>query len=153
MLSIAMLCGLPTSLAMPELLARARDERALALLPGVLYAAGFAGLLTAPGTATPLWMVLLGLAQGAGISVALAYVVQRSPDAAHAAALSGMAQGIGYVLAAAGPVGIGAVHDLAGSWDPAVVVLLVVTAGMTACTLPVAARPGRAGRPSGGPSR
>ena len=85
-------------------------------------------------------MVLLGLGQGAGIAVALAYVVQRSPDAAHAAALSGMAQGIGYVLAAAGPVGIGAVHELSGGWDVPLLVLLVVTAGMAACLFALAER-------------
>jgi MFS transporter, CP family, cyanate transporter len=140
MLSIAMLLGLPTSLAVPELLARARDERWLALFPPVLYSAGFAGLLAAPATLTPLWMALLGLGQGAGISVALAYVVQRSPDAAHAAALSGMAQGVGYVIAAAGPIGIGAVHDLTGGWRDPILVLLAVTAGLAACSLPLARR-------------
>jgi CP family cyanate transporter-like MFS transporter len=141
MLSIAMLLGLPTSLVLPELLARARDERGLALLPPVLYAAGFAGLLAAPATATPLWMALLGLAQGAGISVTLAYVVQRSPDAAHAASLSGMAQGYGYVLAAAGPFAVGALHDLSGGWRDPILLLLAVTAGFAACVLTLARRP------------
>jgi MFS transporter, CP family, cyanate transporter len=140
MLSIAMLLGLPTALALPELLARARDERAIVALPTVLYVLGFAGLLAAPATATVLWMALIGLAQGAGIAVALAYVVQRSPDAAHAAAMSGMAQGVGYVLAAAGPIGIGVLHDLTGGWDVPLLVLLVVTAGMAACLFAIADR-------------
>ena len=54
-------------------------------------------------TASTLWVVLLGLGQGASFSLALTFFALRSPDPGHAAALSGMAQSVGYLLAAGGP--------------------------------------------------
>jgi CP family cyanate transporter-like MFS transporter len=61
-----------------------------------------------------------------GISLALTLITLRSPDAAHTAQLSGMAQGVGYVLAAAGPLALGAIHDATGSWTAPVITLLVL---------------------------
>ena len=39
-----------------------------------------------------------------------------------------MAQSIGYAIAAIGPVGLGALHDLTASWRPALIAFLAVTA-------------------------
>ncbi len=41
----------------------------------------------------------------------------RVGSAHQAAALSGMAQGVGYLLAACGPMLAGKAHDLAGTWN------------------------------------
>jgi CP family cyanate transporter-like MFS transporter len=35
-----------------------------------------------------------------------------------------MAQSVGYVLAAAGPIAAGALHDATGSWTPALAILV-----------------------------
>src|SRR5690606_24934936 len=51
----------------------------------------------------------------------------RARDAAQAAALSGMGQSLGYVLAGLGPLVFGALHDLTGDWT---VPLLLVTAAI-----------------------
>jgi CP family cyanate transporter-like MFS transporter len=98
MLALFMLFGLPTAMALPVLAARVSDQRPLVLGTGALWAAGIVGLLLSPGTATPVWMILLGLAQGAGIALALTLIVLRAPDGASAAALSGMVQSIGYLV-------------------------------------------------------
>jgi hypothetical protein len=37
-----------------------------------------------------------------------------------------MAQGVGYVLAAAGPLALGAIHDATGSWTAPIITLLVM---------------------------
>jgi MFS family permease len=68
-------------------------------------------------------MTLLGLGQGASISLSLSYIAWRSPDARHTAQVSTMAQGFGYLLASLGPIGIGAVHTASGSWTVPLVVL------------------------------
>ena len=81
-----------------------------------LCAAGYLGLLTDPVPLVYLWMTCLGLAQGACISLAIHYIVARSPDHQHAGQLSAMAQGFGYLLACAGPVALGAIHNLTGGW-------------------------------------
>ncbi len=139
MLSIAMICGVPTSLLVPVIAGRLRDQRPLALVSPLFWAAGLLGVLLAPATLTVLWMVLLGLGQGAGIALALTLVVLRAPDAGRAAALSGMAQGVGYALAAVGPFALGAVHQLSGGWDEPLLLMLAMTVALLGCGLGAAA--------------
>lgn len=142
MLALAMLLGVPTSLAVPVLAARRDDQRPLVAAAAALWIAGLGGLLAVPATATALWMVLIGLGQGAGFSLTMALVVLRAPDAAHAGALSAMVQSVGYVLAAAGPFVVGLVHDATGSWEASLAFMLAVAAGLLVSGLG-AARPGR----------
>ncbi|HEU4658093.1 MAG TPA: MFS transporter [Capillimicrobium sp.] len=146
MLSIAMLLGIPTSLALPVLAGRTDDQRPLVLLAGGVWLAGLLGLLLAPGTATVVWMVLVGLGQGGGFALTMALLVLRATDAPHAAALSGMVQSIGYTVAAAGPSVVGVIHDATGSWRAPVAFLLAVGASLVACGL-AAARPARVPAP------
>ncbi len=87
----------------------------------------------------PLWVLLAGLSSGASLVMALSLFSLDADDAAHAAALSGMAQSLGYLLAAGGPVAAGAVHDAAGSWTPALIGLAVL-ATVQACVLVVGRR-------------
>lgn len=54
--------------------------------------------------------------------------VARSGDAVTASRLSGMAQTVGYLLAAAGPLAVGAVHQATGSWTVPIVLVLCVCA-------------------------
>lgn len=72
------------------------------------------------------WMTLLGLGQGASISLSLTYIVWRSPDTHFTGHLSTMSQGFGYLLAGLGPIGIGAVHGLTGGWAVPMIVLGVL---------------------------
>jgi CP family cyanate transporter-like MFS transporter len=87
------------------------------------YGAAYAGLAAAPVQAAYLWMTLLGLGQGASISLSLSYIAWRSPDARHTAQVSTMAQGFGYLLASTGPIAIGAIHSASGSWTVPLAVL------------------------------
>ncbi|MDR7323423.1 MULTISPECIES: MFS transporter [Catenuloplanes] len=116
-LSVFNLVGIAGSLIFTATVGRTRNQIGYALVSAGLYAAGFAGLLVAAGPLDFLWAALLGLAQGTTISLALALILLRMPDAAHAARMSGMAQGIGYLLAAAGPVLAGVLHDATGGWS------------------------------------
>lgn len=155
MLALATIVGTLSSLVMPILAGRALDQRRLVVTTIALYALGTVGLLAAPTAAGPLWMALIGFAQGAGISLALTMIVLRSPDPEHAAALSGMAQTVGYLLAATGPFALGALHDASGGWTVPLLVLLVLLVPLllsglgagrrrTVGTAPVAERVGAA---------
>jgi CP family cyanate transporter-like MFS transporter len=93
----------------------------------ILSSSGVLGLLFAESAAAPLWVVLLGLGQGASFSLALAFFPLRSPDPGHAAALSGMAQSVGYLLAASGPFLFGVLRDATGAWKVPLVLLLAIT--------------------------
>jgi CP family cyanate transporter-like MFS transporter len=103
----------------------------LASIGAVLTVAGFVGTATAPVAGAYLWMVLLGLGQGAAISLAMLFIVLRAPDGRHAAQLSSMAQCFGYLLAAAGPLALGAVHQASGGWTVPLVILMAVLVPQT----------------------
>ncbi|WP_172381875.1 MFS transporter [Streptomyces sp. MNP-20] len=126
MLSFSALLGITGSFVTPVIVGRRLSSALLSTLGALLCAAGYAGLLAAPVGGAYVWMSLLGLGQGAAISLALLFIVQRAPDARHVAQLSSMAQCFGYVLAATGPAILGAVHDASHDWTIPVVVLLVL---------------------------
>ena len=96
-----------------------------AVVLAALTAVGFTGVLLAPGTAL-VWAsaVVLGIAQGAIFGLALTLFGLRAPDSETTAALSGMAQGAGYLIAAAGPLLIGVVHGATGGWTIPLVLLV-----------------------------
>jgi CP family cyanate transporter-like MFS transporter len=82
-----------------------------------------AGLLAWPA-AWPLWTLVGGVAQGAGIALALTLVVLRAHDSVAANGLSAMTQLVGYLVGAAGPVAVGVLYELTDSWvAPAIVVI------------------------------
>jgi CP family cyanate transporter-like MFS transporter len=140
LLAVFAVGGIPTALIVPVLAGRMHDQRLLAITVTALEAIALLGLLLAPDAALA-WVTLFALGQGGAISLALALMVLRAPDAKVAAELSGMAQGFGYALAAVGPFAIGAVDDWSGSWD-------VSLAALTAVTVPlfvVGVEAGRAG--------
>ncbi len=118
-------CGILGSLACSALITRLRDQRMLGILIPLTMLAGTVGILLAP-QAGALWACIAGLAGGASIVFALSLFGLRTEHHSQAASLSGMAQCIGYLLAAAGPVAVGALHDATGSWAPALVALIVV---------------------------
>jgi len=125
MLSVSSLVGVAGAFTSP-VLARHVRPGLLAVTGAVVTGAGFAGLAAAPTSLPYLWMVLLGLGQGAAISLAMLFVVLRSPDARHTAQLSSMAQFVGYLLAAAGPLVLGAVHQSTGGWTVPLIILIVL---------------------------
>ncbi len=116
MLSLMNTVGLFASFGAPILAQRGPDQRWLVATVLGIWAVGIGGLVVAPTTWTVFWMFCFGIASGAALSVALSLIVLRAPDTAHAAALSGMAQGVGYLLASTGPFLLGALHDAFGGW-------------------------------------
>jgi CP family cyanate transporter-like MFS transporter len=120
--------GLLATIVTPVLAARRRTQGRLVVASSVLAATGVAGLLVAPADLAALWAMLVGASTGAYLSLALTFLVLRAPDTAHTAALSGMVQSGGYMLAAIGPTGLGALHDLAGGWTVPLWALVGVTA-------------------------
>lgn len=128
MLAFVQLVGLPATFAAPVLAERLPDQRGIVAGIGVLYFSGIAGLLFGGGLPLiVLWTFLIGLGQGASISLSLTMIGMRSSNARQTAALSGMAQSIGYLLAALGPVSVGFLFDQTQSWVVPLLVMLAVT--------------------------
>ncbi|MFE7118213.1 CynX/NimT family MFS transporter [Streptomyces sp. NPDC057654] len=118
------------SFVVPMLAGRMRSQRMLSVGVVVLMAAGIAGLLVAPVAGAWVWAALLGVGQGGALGLALTMMVLRTRDAHTAARLSGMAQTWGYLLAAAGPLALGAVHQVTGGWSTPIAILLAVCVGL-----------------------
>ncbi|MFF2073365.1 CynX/NimT family MFS transporter [Kitasatospora sp. NPDC058162] len=131
MLSFSSFPGMAASFAAPWLQQRLRPAYLAPLVAALLCATGFVGLLTSPVSGAYLWMTALGLGQGLAIGLALGYIVARSPDAHHTGRLSTMAQGIGYLIACLGPLGLGLLHSASGGWSLPVAVLLAVLVAQT----------------------
>jgi MFS transporter, CP family, cyanate transporter len=130
--------GVLMSLVVPLLLTRLRDQRAVAAGSALLAMAGYLGLLFAPDLAI-VWVLVTGVGAGALFFLALAFFSLRAADPRSSAALSGMGQSIGYLVASVGPVLFGVLHDATGGWR----VPLAVLAGVAAVHALAGLRAGR----------
>ena len=119
--------GVVGSLVIPFLLRGGMKRWVPALLP-TLAIVGTVGLIIAPA-AVLVWGSLAGLSTGASIGMSLTLMAQRARNHSTAAALSGMSQSIGYVIAALGPILFGALHTLSGEWLLPLLLLLVALVG------------------------
>jgi MFS transporter, CP family, cyanate transporter len=128
MLALAQAVGIASIFLAPVLAGLRPSQHGVVVVAVALTGAGALGLLVAAETATALWVVLLGLGQGACFSLALTFFALRAPDSEHAAALSGMAQSVGYLLAAVGPFLFGLLRDTTHAWTVPLALLFAVAA-------------------------
>ncbi len=131
LLGLANLVGAAGALVAPALAGRMRTQRPIVLAVATAYVVGLAGILIAPTTGTLVWISAFGVAQGAGFALALTLIVLRSPTPLVAARLGGVAQCLGYLLAAAGPPLLGGLHDATDGWAWPVAFLLAALVPMT----------------------
>lgn len=132
LLALFSIIGLPASLIVPALTARAKNVSWIILTGIAAFVFGYLGLILAPETATWLWVVLIG----AGpllfpACLTLFNLRTRSHDGS--VALSGFAQAIGYAIGALGPLLVGVLHTLSGGW---VLPILLLIATALACAIP-----------------
>jgi CP family cyanate transporter-like MFS transporter len=131
LLGLANVVGAAGALLAPAQAGRMRTQRPLILAVATAYTVGLGGLLIAPDTGTLVWVAAFGLAQGSGFALALTLIVLRSPTPLVAARLGGVAQCLGYLVAALGPLVVGALRDLTGGWSWPLALLLLALVPMT----------------------
>jgi CP family cyanate transporter-like MFS transporter len=133
MLALYAIIGLPTSLIVPLLVLRMQRPFPVGASFTLMFAIGYGGLLLAPPSSSPFWVVVFGLGQGT-YSYALLMINKRTRTTGGSGALSGFAQGVGYSLAGLGPLLFGLLHDLNGGWIASFALLgaclLALTAGL-----------------------
>lgn len=117
--------GFVGGLVMPTVIARFRHLPWLVAGFGVLTTIGYLGLWLAPAASPMLWACVLGIG-GFAFPTAIALLPARTRSARVTARLGGLAQPLGYVFAALGPIAAGTMLDLTGSF-PAVLVFLAIT--------------------------
>ncbi|GGC56490.1 MFS transporter [Chelatococcus reniformis] len=107
--------GAAPGLLLGPIVARMRDQRLVACIVSLATVAALLGLLLLPGWAV-LWSVCFGIGNGSTLILSLMFMSLRATSPHQAAALSGMAQSVGYGLAAVGPPLAGLLHDASGGW-------------------------------------
>ncbi|OOG49917.1 MFS transporter [Polaromonas sp. C04] len=133
--SVSVMTQVLTCLVVPSIAARCRNQVGIAVTVAVLTVAAMLACLFAPLAGVWAWAVLLGIAQGGSFALALTLIVLRSPDSHVAAQLSGMAQGVGYLVAAFGPLLVGLLRGWTGSFASSAVLFVLIGAALVASGL------------------
>jgi CP family cyanate transporter-like MFS transporter len=130
--SVSVMVQAASCLVLPHIAVRGKDQKLVNAGLCLIAVVALLGLLFAPLSTVWIWAVLQGVGQGGLIAVAMTVIVLRSPDSHVAAHLSGMAQCVGYTLAAIGPLVVGMIHGATGSfgWTALLFVALGLGAGI-----------------------
>jgi CP family cyanate transporter-like MFS transporter len=115
LLSLFAAVGLPMAVLIPWSASRMRNPFPIVVVCLVAYVVSYLGLALAPAAAPVLWTVFAGIAP-ASFPLSLALVNLRSRSHEGSAALSGFAQGVGYLVAGLGPLVVAALRETTGGW-------------------------------------
>lgn len=133
---------LVSTLVVTAAAARQTGRRFLMVLGMLLSVFGLAGAAFIPLSAPWIWAGSVGLGLGVQFTLALTLPVDFGSDPEEVGRLTAMAMSVGYLLASAGPVAIGWLRDLTGSFEIpiATLVALVLVLTFPALGLPAAAK-------------
>ncbi|MDQ0247379.1 CP family cyanate transporter-like MFS transporter [Bacillus fengqiuensis] len=124
LLSLTQFASLPATFIVPVLAGRSPNQRKLVGFITSFLLLGYIGLLSGMTSLAPLYVIMIGVAVGAAFGLATMFFVLRTHNAHQAAELSGMAQSVGYLLAAIGPTLFGFIHDVTHSWTIPLIILV-----------------------------
>ena len=127
MVSIFQFSTLPFTFLVPILAGRMKNQRILVALTAFFLSVGMIGILIGDLRFIPVWMVLIGVGAGSAFSLAMMFFSLRTESVQEASELSGMAQAIGYSLAALGPLFFGFMRDVTNSWTMPIILLVVAS--------------------------
>ena len=126
LLALMNVAGILGALVAPSIAYRMTNQRLMVSIGVGSMALGTVGLLFVPHHLDILWSILIGAGQGSSIGLALMMMVLRAGSRDEEMALSGMAQGLGYLIASLGPVIIGGLFDMSKGWTLPLAVLLAL---------------------------
>lgn len=125
MFGLMQLVSVPAGMVLIAIGSRPRMVRPAFYLASVTMVIGMAALLILPVALAAVPAVLLGF--GLGIFPLVMVMISRSGrNTAETTALSTLAQSTGYLLATAGPFGMGLLHSATGGWTLPVALLLAI---------------------------
>jgi MFS transporter, CP family, cyanate transporter len=125
-LSFMTAIGIAGNFAAPLLANRFGRPRLAVLTAGGLTLLGLIGVLLYPTGLPFLWAAMIGVGTAGTFSVTLLLMASRGADAVVAARLSSMAQGIGYLVSALGPLGAGVLHAATHGWAVPLIAVIAV---------------------------
>jgi CP family cyanate transporter-like MFS transporter len=129
---------LVSALAVTTAVARKTVRWLLMLLGMLLCVLGLAGAAFVPLAAPWVWAISTGLGLGVQFTLALTLPVEYGADPEEVGRLTAMAMSVGYLLASIGPVAVGWLRDLSGSFEAPIAFLaaLVLVLTLPALQLP-----------------
>lgn len=130
--------GILGGFVMPLLMSRIRSMALLMAMMAALSVIILVALLLVPTLMPSVLAAGLGLTSSCMFVIALNLFALRSRNALEATALSAMAQSVGYLIAATGPLLVGGLHDLFSSWTWPLLFLVTCQIVQFCCGLPVA---------------
>lgn len=116
LLSLSQGTGVLGTLIIPIWAEKIDDQRLMVWFLVILELLSLIGLMIPESFLVGLWASLIGFSLGGSFGLALLFIVLRTRTTETATELSGMAQSVGYLLAATGPTLFGALHDLTSGW-------------------------------------
>ena len=130
LLQIVSLLGV---LAVSFVPARGRARQLLALTVALMVLTGVLGIWLGSSGSMWLWISLIGVGTASIFSLCLVLFAARTDHSAEAAAVSGMAQTVGYSVAVLGPLGVGVLYEWVGSWTHTMPLLVIL--GVVECLI------------------
>ncbi|MDA3130887.1 CynX/NimT family MFS transporter [Aliibacillus thermotolerans] len=120
------LIGIPFNFMTPLIADKLPNQKPIVITICLFYFIGFTGLLLHPNiTVIVICTLFLGISQGIAISLSLTLLSLRAATVQEAARLSGMAQSLGYLLAAIGPIFMGYLYDVFQTWSIFIILLFI----------------------------
>ncbi len=123
MLALYSAVALPNSIFGTMLIARAKSMTGPTIYGMSVLVVGALGLCFLPTVAPLLWVILSGM----GViffTIGLVLINLRTSSQSGAVALSGMVQGVGYLIGAVGPLLVGLAHGISGNSDADFVIII-----------------------------
>lgn len=132
--SVFQLLGVAGALGLPPIVRRWGSVSAAGMV-SVAWMSTVVGLLAFPA-ASVLWLAFGGVAHAGAFVVIFGGIIQyRGGGPRSTAAMSATVQGVGYAVAATGPVLIGGLSEWSGSWVPALALLIACAGVFAACAV------------------
>lgn len=125
MLSYIQLGQVPMMIIGPVLADKMKNQTPLIWLTFFLWMAGILLMISFRTTYIEAATLLIGAAVGLAFALATIFFLLRTNNVSESAALSGMAQSVGYFEAALAPLIFGMLHDITHSWDMAIWLLFI----------------------------
>lgn len=130
--SAYLLLGIPGSMLVPALAGRKKHQSGMGIALGVIYIVGLLAMLFAGNhVALLIAVICCGICSGVCIAFSMALFGLHTKNAADTSALSGLAQSVGYLLASVGPMLMGKIFDISGSWTVPMVLLIILAVILT----------------------
>ncbi|WP_413380969.1 CynX/NimT family MFS transporter [Alkalihalobacillus sp. 1P02AB] len=124
---------IPATFLVPLIAFKFKHQSYLALLSGVLFFIGLLGITFISSNLIMLCLLITGVGAGTAFSLAMLFFVLRTNTIEESSQLSSMAQSIGYMIAAIGPIFLGLVAEWTNSWNTPLLILMLASVGIAMC--------------------